>query len=290
MDLFIQQILGGLATGAIYSALALALVMIYQSTHLVNFAQGEMAMFSTFIAWMLTTMGLPFWAAFLITAIGSFIVGVAIERIIIRPMDTSSPLPVVVVLIGLFVVFHALAGVLFGYMIQDFPTPFRALRQFRNPYVGPHEMGMVATILVVSAIIFALLRWTRIGLAMRAAAENPTSSQLCGIPVGWMLALGWGVAAVLGSVAGILAAPVVYLEPNMMSGILIYGFAAALVGGIDNPWGAVAGGILVGIAENLMGTYVVGTELKFTVALVLILGVLLVRPSGLFGRHYVARV
>lgn len=290
MDFFFQQIMAGIATGAIYAALALALVMIYQSTHIVNFAQGEMAMFSTYLAFALISAGVPFWAAFVMTVVFSFAIGVGIERMVIRPLKTASHLQIIVVLIGLFVFFHALAGFTFGYMLQEFPSPFRFLRPLRNPYVGPHEIGVVATVLTVAFIVFALLRWTRVGLAMRAAAENPLSSRLVGIPVGWMLALGWGAAAAIGAVAGMLAAPIVFLDPNLMSGILIYGFAAALIGGIDNPWGAIAGGFLVGIVENLMGAYLVGTELKFSIALIVILLVLLVRPSGLFGRSYVARV
>jgi branched-chain amino acid transport system permease protein len=125
---------------------------------------------------------------------------------------------------------------------------------------------------------------------MRAAAQNQVSSRLVGIRVGWMLALGWGLAASVGAIAGMLVAPIIYLEPNMMSGVLLYAFAAALVGGIDNPFGAVLGGFAVGVLENLIGAYVIGTELKLTVALVLIIGVLLVKPTGLFGKVFVTRV
>jgi branched-chain amino acid transport system permease protein len=156
--------------------------------------------------------------------------------------------------------------------------------------MSPHEVGMIFVTMVVLALVFAFFRFTPLGLAMRAAAQNPVSSRLVGIRVGWMLAIGWGLAGLIGSVAGMMAAPIVYLDPYMMSGILLYGFAAALVGGIDNPWGAVLGGFTVGVLENVAGAYVVGTELKLTVALVIIIGVLLVRPSGLFGRVLVTRV
>jgi branched-chain amino acid transport system permease protein len=145
-------------------------------------------------------------------------------------------------------------------------------------------------VLLVMALLYVFLRFTKVGLAMRASAENPVSSRLAGIPVSLMLSLGWGLSALIGAVAGLMVAPVVFLEPNMMGGVLIYAFAAALLGGIDNPWGAVAGGLIVGVVENLAGTYLVGTELKLTLALVLIVAVLLVRPSGLFGRKLVARV
>jgi len=142
----------------------------------------------------------------------------------------------------------------------------------------------------VLVMLYLFFRFTPLGLAMRAAAQNPVSSRLVGVRVGWMLALGWGLAAAVGSVAGMLVAPIVYLEPNMMAGVLLYAFAAALVGGIDNPFGAVVGGFTVGVLENLLGAYVIGTELKLTVALVLIIGVLLVKPTGMFGKVFVTRV
>lgn len=153
-----------------------------------------------------------------------------------------------------------------------------------------HQIGAVGVTLVVLAILYAFFRYTSVGLAMRAAAQNPESSRLVGIRVGWMLALGWGLAAAIGAIAGMMVAPTVYLDPNMMAGILLYAFAAALVGGIDSPGGAVLGGFLVGVLENLLGAYVIVNELKLSVALVLIIGVLVVRPSGLFGKIHVTRV
>ena len=144
--------------------------------------------------------------------------------------------------------------------------------------------------LIELAVLFVFFRFTSLGLAMRAAAYNPISSRLVGVRVDLMLALGWGIAAALGAVAGMMVAPIVYLDPNMMSGILLYGFAGALLGGIDSPAGAVAGGLLLGVVENLAGAYVVGTDLKLTLALVIIVGVLIVRPSGLFGKTVVSRV
>jgi branched-chain amino acid transport system permease protein len=149
---------------------------------------------------------------------------------------------------------------------------------------------MIGVTLVMLGLVFVFFRFTRLGLAMRAAAQNPVSSRLVGIRVGWMLAIGWGLAAVVGALAGMMTAPIVYLDPNMMAGILLYGFAGALMGGIDNPWGAVIGGFIVGVMENVAGAYVVGTELKLSVALAIIIGVLVVKPSGLFGRRLVTRV
>jgi branched-chain amino acid transport system permease protein len=265
-------------------------VMIYQATDLVNFAQGEMAMFSTYIAWALINAGVPYWAAFFITIAISFGAGLLIERIIIRPVEQASVLSIIIVLIGLLVIFNSLAGWIFSYTIKTFPSPFPAAPIPGFNYLSWHELGMILVTLVVLALVFLFFRYTPLGLAMRAAAQNPVSSRLVGIRVGWMLAFGWGLAAAVGAVAGMMTAPVVYLEPNMMMGILLYGFAAALLGGIDNPWGAALGGFIVGPLENIAGAYVVGTELKLTVALVIIIGVLVVRPAGLFGRVTVSRV
>jgi branched-chain amino acid transport system permease protein len=289
VDALLHQILAGLATGGIYASLALALVMIYQATHLVNFAQGEMAMFSTYIAWSLINAGVPYWLAFLLTVGISFVLGVVIERVIIRPVENAPVLGVVTVFIALLVILNSVTGWIYTYTIKSFPSPFpesMALGRF----MSPHELGAIGVTLLVLAALYVFFRFTPLGLAMRAAAQNPVSSRLVGIRVGWMLALGWGLAAAVGAVAGMMVAPIVYLDPNMMGGILLYAFAAALVGGIDSPGGAVIGGFVVGILENVLGAFVIGNELKLSVALVLIIGVLLFKPSGFFGKVHVTRV
>jgi branched-chain amino acid transport system permease protein len=290
MEAFLHQVFSGLATGGIYASLALAMVMIYQSTHHINFAQGEMAMFSTYLAWSMVNAGTPYWAAFLGTVAVSFLGGLIIERVIIRPVEHAPVLSIVTVFIALLVIFNSVAGWIFTYTIKTFPSPFPEQPLFGNRFVSSHELGAIGITLVVLILLYAFFRFTPLGLAMRAAAQNPASSRLAGIRVGWMLALGWGLAAAIGAVAGMLVAPIIYLEPNMMSGVLLYALAAALLGGIDNPFGAVFGGFVVGVVENLVGAYLIGTELKLTVALVLIVGVLLVRPSGLFGKVFVTRV
>ena len=287
---FGHQFASGLALGGIYATMALALVMIYQATQLVNFAQGEMAMFSTYLAWKMTDDGYPYWLAFIVTVVASFFGGVVIERVVVRPFARSPILASVIVFIGLAFIFNALAGWLYGYSIQSFDSPFQSKPWFGNVYMSSHESGSVLVTFVVLALVYAFFRFTPLGLALRAAAQNPVSSRLVGIRVGWMLALGWGLAAAIGAVAGMMAAPIVYLDPNMMGGILLYAFAGAVLGGIDNPWGAVAGGFVVGVLENIVGAYLVGDEVKLSVALVIIIGVLVVRPSGLFGRRIVARV
>jgi branched-chain amino acid transport system permease protein len=290
MDALLHQVLAGLATGGIYASLALALVMIYQATRLVNFAQGEMAMFSTYIAWSLINAGMPYWGAFALTIAISLVTGILIERIVIRPVENAPVLAVVVVFIALLVILNSVAGWIYSYTIKQFPSPFPKEPLFGIRYMSAHELGAIGVTLVVLVALFLFFRFTPLGLAMRAAAQNPESARLVGIRVGWMLALGWGLAAAVGAVAGMMVAPIVYLDPNMMAGVLLYAFAAALIGGIDSPGGAVLGGFVVGVLENLLGAFVIGNELKLTVALVIIVGVLLVRPSGMFGSVHVTRV
>ena len=290
MENFLHQVLSGLATGCLYASVALALVMIYQATHHVNFAQGELAMFSTYIAWTLVQAGFSYWAAFALTLAFSFVIGVLIERIVVRPIEDKPVLTVVVVFVGMLFILNSIAGWIYGYDLKSFPSPFPADAWFASPFMSAHELGMIVVTLGMLSLVFAFFRFTRLGLAMRAVALNPVSSKLVGIRVGWVLALGWGLAGMVGSVAGIMAAPILYLDPNMMSGILLYAFAAALLGGLTSPFGAVLGGFIVGVLENLAGAYVVGTEIKLSVALVIIVGVLLLRPSGLFGRKLVMRV
>lgn len=285
----IHQIMSGIATGGIYASVALALVMIYQATHHVNFAQGEMATFSTYIALMMINAGLPYWVAFFAAIVISFFIGLAIERILMRPMASAPVLSSVGVFVGLLLIINSLSGWFFDYTIKQFPTPFPD-RPMLGGYLSGHELGSTAVTLIVLLSVYAFFRHTRLGLAMRAAAFNPASSRLVGVRVGWMLALGWGLAAAIGSVAGCMVAPIVFLDPNMMSGILLYAFAGALLGGIDNPLGAVMGGFIVGVIENLGGAYLVGTELKLSLALVIIVAVLTVKPTGLMGRRVFSRV
>ena len=293
MDIFIQQVVSGLATGGIYAALALALVMIYQATDVVNFAQGELAMFATYICWSLINAGLPYWVAFISTLGIAFVGGVVIERVLIRPVENAPILSIVMVTLGLLVICNSVAGWIWTYVQKPFPSPFPS-NPFKigNIVFGAHDVGQIQVTLLVLLCIYLFFRFTPLGLAMRAAAHNPVSSRLVGIRVGWMLALGWGLAAVFGAVAGMMVAPVLTLEPNLMGGVQIYAFAAATLGGFTSPGGAVLGGFIVGIVENLVGTYVsfIGTELKFTVALAMIIVVLLVKPTGLFGSTVVKRV
>ncbi|MEV0029690.1 branched-chain amino acid ABC transporter permease [Nocardia sp. NPDC050793] len=290
---FLQQIIEGLTAGALYAGLALALVLIYRFTGIVNFAQGELAMFSAFLAWQFVESGWPFWLALPATLAVSFLGGMLIERVIIRPVEGAPELTLVIVTVGLFFFVNAAAGWIWSYQVKSFPNPFPE-GAFRAGGVtaGYGSLGVLAVVAAVMGLLYLLFRYTKIGLAMRAVACNPQSARLVGIRVGTVLALGWGLAALVGAVSGVLSAPLLFLEPNMMGGVLIYAFAAATLGGFDSPGGAVAGGLIVGVAETLTGAYldVIGTELKIGVPLVIILGVLLLRPQGLFGRAVVERV
>jgi branched-chain amino acid transport system permease protein len=290
---FAQQIAAGVREGAIYAGLALALVIIYRSTRVVNFAQGEMATFTTFIAWSLMNHGLSFWTAFPLVLAIAFTGGVAIERVLIRPVENASVITIVIVTLGLALLLNGLMSLIWGGGNRQFRGPFstRTIDVGGVP-ISVQDIGIVVVSIVLVAVLALFFRYTKLGLALRAAAVNPDSSRLVGVRVGWMLAFGWGLAAVLGAVAGMMVAPVVFLDPNMMQTILLYAFAAAVLGGLDSPVGAVVGGLLLGVTITLLGRYVgfVGSTLKLPAALLLILLLLLVRPGGLFGRVAVRRV
>ena len=292
MERFIQLVIDGIAIGSIYGALALALVLIFRSTGIVNFAQGEMAMFSTFIAWGLVEAGLPLLLA-LICALGlSLLGGMAIERILIRPVEGQDPLTILIVTLGLFILINSAAGWIWGFENRGFP---RALPDGSADIAGVtisyESIGIVAILLGVSGLLALLFQRTKLGLAMRAAAANPASARLVGINVGRTLMIGWGLAATLGALAGVLVAPQLFLDVNFMGGVLVYSFAAATLGGFDSPKGAVIGGWIIGVAETLAGDYIgfIGSDLTILVPLAIIFGVLLVRPNGLFGSPEVVR-
>ena len=292
MERFVQVLIDGLATGSLYGALALAVVLIYRSTGIVNFAQGEMAMFSTFIAWGLLQAGLPLLVALLGTLALSFVGGMVIERVIIRPVEGGEVLTLVIVTLGLFILVNSAAGWIYGFNTRSFPGLFGDERlDIAGVAIPVESLGIVAVLIAVVGILFVVFQRTKIGLAMRAVAMNPESSRLVGVSVGRTLMIGWGVAALVGALAGALIAARLFLDVNFMGGVLIYSFAAATLGGFDSPLGAVLGGWIIGIAEGLAGTYVgfIGSDLKILVPLIAILVVLLVRPTGMFGSAEVAR-
>lgn len=288
MELFIQQIFSGIATGGIYALLALSLVVSRLATGQINFAQGEMATFSTFVAWwMMTALGLPYWFVFLATILLSFFGGMVLEITIFKPFERASAFAQITVFIGLLLIFNGLSGWIFDYEPKAFPSsPFADIVLFQNNYLSSHEMGMLFVTLLVAISLGLFFQFTKLGLAMRASYQNPELSSLSGIRIGRLLAVAWGLSAAIAAVAGMLIAPIVFLDPNMMGSILLYAMTAAVLGGTDSMIGAVVGGLLVGIIENLIGTYVPfsGNDLKLPIALLLILIMLLVKPSGLFGK------
>jgi branched-chain amino acid transport system permease protein len=290
---FGQQVTSGLASGAIFASVALALVLIYRATDVVNFAQGEMATFTTFVAWSLMNHGLSYWPAFVLTLGIAFVGGVGVERVFIRPVERRPELVIVIVTIGLLIALNGLTGWIWGPEVKAFDSPFpNRTIDVAGVAVSIQDIGTFCVCLATVLLVWLFFRFTTVGLAMRAVAVNPDASRLMGVRVSWMLALGWGLAAVLGAVAGMMAAPTVFLDPDMMLVILIYAFAAAVLGGIDSPVGAVVGGLILGVVVNLLGRYVgfVGQQLRLPSALALLLLVLLVRPQGLFGHIRVRRV
>jgi branched-chain amino acid transport system permease protein len=296
---FMQQVVSGLASGGVYALLALALVIIHRSTGVINFAQGEMATLSTYIAWtLIVNHGWSYWPAFVATLAASFAGGVGIHRIVIRPVERGSVLRIVIVTIGLLVAINGFVVWKWGGEPQQLQSPFGTdTYDVGGTVVAANDIGTIAVALGIVVVLWALFQFTKVGLAMRAAAVNPEEARLVGIRVTWMLALGWGLAALLGAVAGMLTAPAVGLDPNMMAPVLIYAFAAAILGGIDSPLGAVVGGLLLGVLLNLLSylsQYDVfdwfTEELRLPMALLVILVVLLVRPQGIFGRPEVKRV
>src|SRR5437762_10088261 len=289
-----QQVVAGLSSGGIYAILAVAFVLIYRATGVVNFAQGELAMFSTFVAWTLNQHGFGYWPAFVVTVLASFAGGIALERVVIRPVERASVLTIAIVTIGLFYVVNGAAFWIWSPEVKSMPNAF-STRPIRIAGVAfsISDLGIIGVSLLTVLVLWLFFRFTKLGLAMRAAALNPESSRLTGIRVSWTIALGWGLATALGAVAGLMAAPPLgSFDQNFMQPILLYAFAGAVLGGIDSALGAVVGSLALGVFLNLLGTYVswVGTDLPPAAALAVILGVLLVRPAGLFGKALVGRV
>src|ERR1051326_8701675 len=292
MQEFMQLVVSGIASGGIYASLALALVLIYNAMGLVNFAQGEMAMLATFLAYTLIGHGLSYWIALPTCIAVAFVGGILIQRVVIRPVERAPVLPLVIVTLGLATLVNGVGGFLFGYLPRDFPSPFTVQTvDIFGAAASYRDLGVIGVSAAVLVLVYLLLQRTTIGLAMRAAAHHPEASRLLGVRVSWMLALGWGLASAVGAVSGIMVAPILLLEPNMMQTVIIYAFAAAVLGGIESHLGAVIGGLIVGVAGHRPGADVpgVGGDLQLAVAFAIIIAVLIVRPNGILGRRAVRR-
>jgi branched-chain amino acid transport system permease protein len=295
---FAQQTVSGLAQGAIFGSLALALVLIYRATEVINFAQGEMAMATTYIAYQLTLWHLSYWLAFFLTLLIAFVLGVVVQVVVIRPVQHKSVIAVVIITVGLFILIDGLVTWKWGADLKFMPAPFgNTVYHAGGVAISRQDIGVFAVSILSVVVLWVLFQFTKLGLAMRAAALRPAAASLVGVRVDAMLAVGWGLAAVLGAVAGLMTEPTQFLQPTMMQAVLLYAFAAAVLGGLESPAGAVIGGLSLGVFLNLFGQYgkiggyYLGTsELRLPIAFVILLIVLLLKPTGLFGRRQVRRV
>ncbi|GAA3768952.1 branched-chain amino acid ABC transporter permease [Microbacterium kribbense] len=293
MGTFIQLVVDGLSTGSIYGALALAIVLVSQATGLINFAQGGMAVLSAYVAWWFTTLGLPLILAILLAVLVSFVMGALIERYLMRRFERGDPDTAVVVTIGLLTLITGVCGWLWTYNNRQFASLFSLdTVQVLGASISVRSIGTIVVIVAMMLLLQAMFVGTKLGLALRAVAINPQSASFSGLPVGRLLMVGWGMAAVLGAVAGALVAPQLSLTPGMMDTALVYALAAVILGGLTSPIGVVVAAWLIGVLENLAAAYLpfIGYDLKVAVPFILIFVVLIVRPQGLFGRKVVVRV
>jgi branched-chain amino acid transport system permease protein len=281
---FWQQVASGLSAGCLYALAALGLVLIYRTMEIVNFAHGEMAMISTFVAYtLLVRVGLPYVIAMLVALAFAFIFGMAIERVFLRPIQEGPLVSMMIMTLGLFMVFNGAAGWIWGFDPVSFPYAVRGRPVFIGDIIVTRDSLLVLAVTVIMAgALYIALRFTMAGIAIRATSQNPRAARLMGVPVPKVYSLTWGMSAVLGAVAGILIAPTTFLSPSMMAEVQIKAFTAAVLGGFSSLPGAVVGGLLLGVLENLVAGYI-STQLKSTFAFALIVVVLLIRPSGIMG-------
>jgi branched-chain amino acid transport system permease protein len=291
---FAQLTVQGLAVGAVYGSLALALVLVYRATRVVNFAQGELAMATTYVAWQLIQWGRSYWEAFFATLAISFVLGTVLQAVLIRPVQHRSVIAAVIVTVGLFILIDGVVDWIWGASLKFVPAPFGTkIYHVGGVAIARLYPGMFVVVLISVVLVWGLFRFTKLGLGMRAAALRPAEAALVGVRVDRMLAIGWGLAAVLGAVAGLMAEPSQFvLQPTLMQPILVYAFAAAVLGGLESPTGAVVGGLAIGVSLNLVVQYVhpITSELQTPVAFAVLVVVLLIKPAGLFGRREVRRV
>ncbi len=292
MTKFIDLTLNGISTGAIYAAVALALVLIWRSTRIVNFAQGAMLMFTTFLASAVINGGGSYVLGFVVALASGLVLGAVVERVVVRPVENAPPLNAVILTLGLYTLLIAIAGMIWGNTPRSFPAAF-SLRGYRvggtNLLFTPNDTFTVLVVIAVAAALALLFRRTSLGLRMRATAFAPEVARLLGVRVGRMLTLGWALAAMTGALAGVLVAPSVFLGPNDFDPILISGFVAAVLGGLDSPPGAVIGGLVLGLALSYVSGYE-GSALAPLAALVILMLVLMIRPTGLFATSRERRV
>src|SRR5579862_278253 len=292
MHRFIDLTLDGVTAGVVYAALALALVLIWRSTRVLNFAQGAMAMFTTFIAVSVIDRGDSYWVALVVALVSGFVLGGVVERVLVRRVETGPPLNAVILTLGLFIFLEALAPMIWGGQTRSFPAHFSIVGvKVGSSHIAlsPFDIFTLVAVVVVMVALIVLFQGTNLGLRMRAAAFAPEVSRLLGVSVGRLLTFGWALAAVVGALSGVLIAPVVLLSPNFMDAVLVFGFTAAILGGLDSPIGAVVGGIGIGLVLSYIGGYM-SPDLETVGALVILIAVLMVRPEGIFAAAKQRRV
>ena len=292
MQEFLEFTLGGISTGMIYAAIALSLVLIWRGTRVLNYAQGGMAMFSTYIAFIVIRDTGNYWLGFIVALAAGLVLGAFLERSVIRPTMRRPPLNAVIVTIGLLILLEGVAGIIYGGQFRSFPPAY----SIRGLSIGSVSLGIspnglftAGAVLAAAIILAVVFKYTSVGLRLRATAFNPNVARLLGVRVGRVLTLGWALAGLLGALAGLLVTPTTFLYPNSMDAIFVLGFTAAVIGGLDSPVGAVVGGLILGVALSYVGGYL-GSDLVEVAGLVALVAVLMLRPSGLFSSSSVRRV
>jgi branched-chain amino acid transport system permease protein len=291
---FVDYTLNGVSTGMVYAAVALSLVLIWRSTRILNFAAGSMAMFTSYIALSVLDRNASYWLAFVVALASGFVLGAVVERVIIRQVESKPPINAVIVTLGLFILLEAVAGMIWGNSrSRSFPAHFSGVGfKIGGTHVAfaPFDAFIVVSVAIVMVALLVLFRYTSLGLRMRAAAFEPLVARLQGVRVSRMLTLGWALASMAGSLAGVLVAPrILPLSPNYLEDVLVYGFTAAVLGGLDSPVGALVGGLVIGLTRSYVSGYI-GTSYEVVGALAILIAVLMVRPEGLFSRMAARKV
>jgi len=292
MQAFLEYTLGGIAVGMIYAAIALSLVLIWRGTRVLNYSQGGMAMFTTYVAWVVIRDTGSYWAGFALALVAGLALGALLESTVVRPTMNKAPLNSVIVTIGLLILLEGVAGIIYGGQYRSFPAPF-SVKGITVGSVGlgisPADLFTAAAVLAAALALFLVFEYTSVGLRLRATAFAPSVSRLLGVRIGRVLTLGWALAGLFGALAGVLVTPSTFLYPNSMDSIFVLGFTAAVIGGLDSPVGAVIGGVLLGVVLSYAGGYL-GSNLVLVYGLVALLLVLMIRPSGLFSSAASRRV
>jgi branched-chain amino acid transport system permease protein len=286
---FVNLTLAGITDGMVFSAVALALVLIWRATRIVNFAAGGMLMFTTFLAWTVVRHGGSYWLALAVALASGLVLGGVIERLLIRRVEGGPPLNAVITTLGLLILLQAAAGMIWGGTPHSYPPAFTIRGFTRDLLLSPSDLFVIGAVAVVAIALLLLFRRTDVGLKMRAAAFAPEVARLLGVRVGRMLTLGWALAALVGSLGGVLIAPSVFVGPNQFDSVLVFGFTAAVIGGLDSPAGAIAGGVVLGCALSYVSGYI-SSDVVTLGAFAALITILMIRPAGLFAGRTGRRV